>query len=60
MDSNAHRFLAVGGLAVGVVLWLVRSVYPFQYGQFESLVLARLFVAIRFFRFVLDDALVAD
>ena len=60
MDSNAQRLLAVGVLAVGVVIWLALSVYPFQYGRFESLVLAGPFVAVGFFRFVLDDALVAE
>ncbi|NHN60154.1 MULTISPECIES: hypothetical protein [Halorussus] len=60
MDSRTQRLLAIGVLVVGAVLWLALSVYPFQYGRVQSLVLAGLFVAFGFFEFVLDEAVVND
>ena len=43
--------------ALGVVLWLGLSVYPFQHGAVESGVLAAGLVAFGTIELVMDDAL---
>jgi hypothetical protein len=50
------KALLVGGIAfAGVVLFLALTVYPFQYGTVESLVLVGLLVLLGVFELVLDD-----
>ncbi|WP_408959636.1 hypothetical protein [Natrinema sp. 74] len=46
--------LSVVGV-IGALLFLGLSVYPFQYGVVESIVLAGGFVVLSIFQFVLDD-----
>ncbi|WP_137284474.1 hypothetical protein [Halorussus salinisoli] len=60
MNSDADRWLSVGILAFGVVLWLALTVYPLQYDRVESLILVGLLVLAGFFELVLDDAIVGE
>jgi hypothetical protein len=55
MDRRKAVLTALIGL-VGAVIVLGPSVYPFQYGLLESVVLAGAFVLLAVFETVLDDA----
>jgi len=60
MTSRPRQLVTVGILALGAAVWLALSVYPFDYGPVESLVLAGLLVAAGLVEFVLDDALAGE
>ncbi len=55
MDRPATMFLLSVVGVIGALLFLGLSVYPFQYGVVESIVLAGGFVVLSIFQFVLDD-----
>lgn len=55
--DRSHRVLVTAAIGLlGALGYLGLTVYPFDYGPVESLLLAGAFVALAAFEFVLDEA----
>ena len=55
MDRMTRTLLVSVIGFIGALIFLGLSVYPFQYGLLESVLLAGVFVVLSLFEFVLND-----